>query len=120
MANTRSVIFGQVFDHVLQTVSKPNVPVSSGAERAVAQAVTEKLAPVLVNLTNSEPWYRSRIFLGLLTAALGFLLSKLGLVVSEGDIAELANIIAAIMESGGLSYAWYGRIVGARKPALGA
>ena len=113
------VIFGQVFERVLDTVTKPSVPVASGAEREVAKAVAKEIAPVVVNATNSEPWHQSRIFRGLLAAVLGFLFSKLGLIVGDADIASLIDIVAALIEAGGLGYAWYGRVVGSTKKPLG-
>lgn len=120
MANkSPEAIFGQIFDRVLDTVSKPSVPVASGAEREVAKAVAKEISPVVVNATNSEPWHQSRIFRGLLVAALGYLGSKLGLVIGESDVTELINIGAALVEAGGLAYAWYGRVVGASKKPLG-
>ena len=120
MANkTSEAIFGQVFDRVLETVSKRTVPVTAGNEEAVAKAVTREIAPVVVNATNSEPWYQSRIFRGLLVAALGFLGTKIGLVIGEADVVELIEIGGALFEAGGLAYAWYGRVVGASKKPLG-
>lgn len=117
--NSSAAIFGEVFGKVLETVSKPSVPVAAGNEREVAQAVTNKIAPIVVNATNSEPFYKSRIFIGLATAALGFVASKIGLVVSEGDVLELVNIVAAIIEAAGLGYAWYGRVRGSSLKPLG-
>lgn len=114
------IIFGQVFDKVLETVKKPSVPVSSGAEKAVAQAVAEKIAPIVVNASNAEPWFRSRVFIGLITAGVGYVGSKAGLVTGEGDVTQIIDIIASIVQAGGLAYAWYGRVVGASKKPLGA
>ena len=113
------IIFGQVFEKVLETVKKPSVPVEKQDERAVAQAVTEKIAPIVVNASNSEPFWKSRIFLGLATAILGFIGSKLGLVINDSDVTEIINIGAAIVEAAGLAYAWYGRVVGSTKKPLG-
>lgn len=113
------IIFGQVFDRVLDIVSKQSVPVAAGKEVEVAKAITKELAPVVVNATNSEPWHQSRIFRGLLTAALGWVGSKAGLMLTEGELAEAVTIVAALIEAGGLGYAWYGRVVGSSKKPVG-
>jgi len=112
-------IFTSVFDKVLTRILKDDVPVSTSEAEQVAAAVTKEIAPVVVNATNAEPWYQSRIFRGLLVAIVGYLGSKLGLVIGESEVADLINIGAAIFEAGGLLYAWYGRVVGASKKPLG-
>jgi hypothetical protein len=120
MANkSPEAIFGHVFDRVLDTVSRPSVPVTSGAEREVAKAVANEIAPVIVNATNSEPWYQSRILRGLIVAGAGYLGTKIGLVIGEGDVTVIINAVAAIVEAAGIIYAAYGRIVGASKKPLG-
>ena len=113
------VIFGQVFDKVLETVKKDSVPVSSGAERAVAQAVTEKIAPIVVNASNSEPWYQSRVILGALVGIVGSLLGALGIALDEETRQQIIVIIPVVISTAGSLYALYGRIVGASKKPLG-
>jgi len=113
------IIFGQVFEKVLETVKKPSVPVEKQDERAVAQAVTEKIAPIVVNASNSEQWWKSRIFIGLITAGVGYVGSKVGLVIGEGDVTQIIDIAASIVQAAGLAYAWYGRVVGSTKKPLG-
>lgn len=119
MASTPEAIFGQVFDRVLDTVKKPSVPVTAGDERTVAVAVAKELAPIVENATNSEPWHKSRIFRGLIVAGAGYLGSKIGLVIGEGDVTVIIEAVAAIVEAGGVLYAAYGRIVGSFKKPLG-
>jgi chemotaxis response regulator CheB len=112
-------IFTTVFDKVLTRILKDDVPVSTSEAEKVASAVTKEIAPVVVNATNSEPWYQSRILIGLLVAVGGYIGSKAGMVIDEGTIRDGLNILATIFEAGGLAYAWYGRVVGSRKKPLG-
>lgn len=113
-------IFAQVFTKVLDRVLKDDVPVAPADAQQVAQAVTKEVAPIVVNATNSEPWYRSRIYLGLLVAALGMLGSATGYFVIPGEeIDSIVSIITMAMELGGVAYATYGRMVGATKKPLG-
>lgn len=119
MPSNTSVIFGQVFDKVLETVSKPSVPVSNGSEKAVAQAVTDKIAPIVVNATNSEPWYQSRVILGALVAIIGSALGAVGIALDEETRQQIIVIIPVVISTAGSLYALYGRIVGATKKPLG-
>jgi len=113
------VIFGQVFERVLDTITRPSVPVSDRDAREVAKAVAKEVAPVVVNATNSEPWYQSRILRGLLAAGLGWLLSKAGLILTEGELSEIVTIVASLIEAAGLAYAWFGRVKGSSLKPLG-
>lgn len=51
-------------------------------ERAVEQAVDEQVTPVLANATNSEPWYQSRVIVGLIIAFVTMVARWLGLDLS--------------------------------------
>lgn len=114
------VIFTTVFKTVLDKLLDPSTPVENANAEKVASAVTKEIAPIVVNASNAEPWYQSRVFIGLLTAGLGYVGSKIGLVIGETETHDLINIVAAIVEAAGLLYAWYGRVVGAKKKPLGA
>lgn len=68
--------------------------VAGQGERAVAvDAAADAIAasPVLVNAINAEPWYQSRIKVGLIIAALGWLLNRfnidLGLTDEDKELA---------------------------------
>ncbi len=120
MNSTEQQIFGQIFDVVRSTVEKPSVPVASGAENDVAKAVTEKVAPIIVNATNSEPWYKSRVMLGALVSIVASLLGLFGIVLDEDTRQQIVVLIPVIISTGGAIYALYGRIVGATKKPLGS
>jgi len=115
----RKAAFDTIFDIVRSTVAQPSVPVVSGAENAVANAVAKEIAPVIVNATNSEPWYQSRILRGIAISAIGYAAGKLGYAVSNEDAQTVIEIITQIVQGAGLLYATYGRIVGASKKPLG-
>lgn len=114
-------IFATVFDKVLGKLLEPGVPVNRAEAQQVASEVTKEVAPIVVNATNSEDWWRSRVYIGLGAALLSFVTSKfLGFTVSETDLTEIINIVLMLIEAWGLFYAWYGRKVGATKKPLGA
>lgn len=116
-----------IFNRTLETLLRPSVPVSNSSAKEVAREVTQQIAPVIVNATNAEPWYRSRIYLGLIAAGLGAVASHFGVQISGADIQLITNSIpellqlgGEIVEIGGLLYAAYGRAVGSRKKPLGS
>lgn len=119
MNTTEQKIFGTVFDVVRDVVAKPSVPVSSGAEHDVAKAVTEKVAPILVNARNAEPWYQSRVMLGAIVAIVSSLFGLVGIVIDEDTRQQIVVLIPVIVSTAGAVYALYGRIVGATKKPLG-
>ena len=127
MARTIAEAIGSmIFSRVLDTLLKPEVPVSDVYAEKVAAQITKEVAPVVENATNSEPWYRSRIYLGLIAAGLGAIAQQFGVQVSGEDIQlvtnsvpEIVQAVGTIMEVAGLLYAAYGRWVGSRKAPLG-
>ena len=78
---------------------------------AVAEAVTQKLAPVIAHATNTEPWYQSRVMWGAILAAAAPVAVALGLDISWIDSETLAALGAAV----GAGITLYGRWK-ARKP----
>ena len=56
---------------IKEVLAHPSVPVNAAQENAVAVAVTKEVAPILVNASNQEPWYQSRVTIGALLALVG-------------------------------------------------
>lgn len=119
-------LLGRVFDRTLDTLLKPSTPVANSEATEVAEKVTNAVQPIIENAVNAEPWYRSRIYLGLLVAGVGAVAQHFGVQVSGSDIQlisnsipELVQLVGSLAEVVGLLYATYGRIVGSRKPPLG-
>lgn len=78
---------------------------------AVAEAVTQKLAPVIAHATNTEPWYQSRVTWGAILAAAAPIAVAFGFDISWINSETLAAIGAGV----GAVVTIYGRWV-ARKP----
>lgn len=127
MARTIAEAIGtMIFTRVLDTLMKRDVPVDNSQAEKVAAQVSRDLTPVVTNATNSEPWYRSRIYLGLIAAGLGAIAQHFGIQVSGEDIQlvtasipELVQLVGSALEIIGLLYAAYGRIRGASLKPLG-
>lgn len=101
-------------DNVL---SRHDVPVPQEEVAQVTDKVINAIAkqPVVQHLTNNEPWYKSRVTLGAMMAALSGILGLLGHSFPaevQGQIIDF--VIAALPLVGGL-FALYGRWV-AKKP----
>ena len=119
-------IFATIFDRVLKRILQNDVPVTNAEAGRVASEVTKEVAPIVVNATNSEPWFRSRIYIGLIAAGLGAIAQHFGVQISGSDlqlftnsIPELVQLIGSLFELLGLLYAAYGRIRGASLKPLG-
>lgn len=88
---------------------------SVAAEAAVAMASD----PVVMNGTNNEPWYQSRIILGLITMTLGFALRVAGADVTAEDEALIQSALPIVGEgisALGLLIAAIGRLAKNMKP----
>src|SRR5687767_2393843 len=98
MAKTIADAIGSmIFKRTLDTLLKPDTPVANGNAEKVAAQVTRDLAPVVTNATNSEPWYQSRIYIGLIAAGLGAVAQHFGVQISGADIQLLTNSVPEIV-----------------------
>jgi hypothetical protein len=111
----RATLAGRIRDALARPA---NTPGGANAE-TIAARVADEVTPLVTNANNGEPWYRSRIYLGLLVTALGFITSRWGFTVSAGDLDTIIVSAGSLMEAGGALFALYGRVVGNRKPPLG-
>lgn len=127
MARSLAQILAEtIFARTLDVITRPDIPIQNSYAERVASEITKEVAPVLQNATNSEPWYRSRIYIGLIAAGLGAIAQHFGVQISGADIELVTNSVPEVMqaagtlaEAAGLLYALYGRFVGAFKKPLG-
>lgn len=117
--STRNSIIDSLTSVVEKTLDRQDVPVSSHNVGQVTDKVVAAVAPVMVNATNNEPWYKSRIYWGLIAAGAGIVTSRFGFVLSGEDLQTLLDSGSDLITTVGLLYALYGRVVGAKKPPLG-
>lgn len=110
-----AALFDQIFKKALEVVRRPGVQVLPQQENMVATRIAEELSPVLENLNNREPLWKSRVVRGLTIAAIGVAGGFLGLNISDGDLEQLTLFATGALELGGIAYALYGRIT--TKPA---
>ncbi|SRR5690606_1218958 len=118
MAKTLAEAIGRmIFDRTLDTLLNPNTPVKDADAPIVARKVEEAIKPVVVNATNSEPWFQSRVLLGSFAANLAAIADLLAMFASgEFDVGRAAPSIAVIL---GTAVAIYGRLRGSKLKPLG-
>ncbi|GAB4073249.1 hypothetical protein KHC28_24025 [Ancylobacter sonchi] len=86
-----------------------------GADAAViAKEVAKETAAVVINQTNNEPWYQSRVTLGALLVLVGGLYS-LGLNFADGSPPSVDSLTSQLTAIVGASTVLHGRWV-AKKP----
>lgn len=121
------VLAESIFKRTVDVITRPDIPVQNTYADRIASEITKEVAPVIENATNAEPWFRSRIYLGLIAAGVGAVAQHFGVQISGADlqlvvssVPELLQLGGSILEILGLLYAAYGRAVGSVKKPLGA
>jgi hypothetical protein len=119
MSLSADSITDQIRDRIIGVLRKDTTPVNNNVVNEVADEVTNEIAPVVINASNAEAWFQSRIYIGLLTAGIGAVAQHFGVQISGSDIQvitnnipELVQLVGSIMEVGGILLATIGRIKG--------
>lgn len=123
MANINTIIK----NNVLSTLLKESTPVANAVAPQVAQAVADRVSPIVENATNSEPLWKSRIFLSIVTAAISLLLNKyFSYQLTADDAVQINNVvlqtgegITSLITALSLTYAGYARVNGSKLPPIG-
>ena len=110
MAKLNPAIAAAVEDAVSAAAANPGVPIAQANKLSITTALVDHLAsdPVVLNETNSEPWYQSRVVLGSVAA---IITSSFAIVaaaragISDGEV--YAPLVMTIVGSG---FALYGRL----------
>lgn len=118
MSDFRTVIFGEVFKKVLEVLDRPGTPTITGSEQQVAAEVTQAIAPVVVNQTNNEPLWKSRILRGALLALAGLAGGYLGIQFTDGDLDTGLKAVTDLVTALGVLYSIYGRLTSKAAPKL--
>ncbi|WP_336800479.1 hypothetical protein [Kaistia sp. MMO-174] len=101
----------------LESVIGPDDPGTPGVSEAVTKAVVQEVAkdPAIQHMTNTEPWYQSRVTWGALVAIASGLFAIGGRALPVEDQGTLVNIAVAVASAIGGAITLYGRWA-ARKP----
>jgi hypothetical protein len=109
----REAVTKAVVKNVSPTATAGEVTVA--AQRAIVPKVTEEVAQVIVNQTNQEPWYQSRVTWGAILAALAGILGIFGYALPEEMQGRIVDVIVAAGPLVSALIVLYGRWV-AKKP----
>lgn len=90
-------------------VNNPATSATTGDRRIIAESVLKEIEPVVLNATNMEPWYQSRVTWGAILAGVAGVLGVLGygdLLPAElqGRIVEGAVAAAPLISAGVVIY----------------
>ncbi len=77
----------------------------------VASKVLTELGPVIVNATNAEPWYQSRVTWGVIIAAVATIVKPFigELPLDEQQTADIVAALATAGQAVGFALTLYGR-----------
>lgn len=95
--------------------ASPETNVSGNEKRRIAEEVIAQAAPVILNQTNNEPWWQSRVTIGSLLAVLSGVLGIFGYALPDELRGQILEIIVAAGPVIGGAIAIYGRWI-AKKP----
>jgi hypothetical protein len=113
----KSAIAGAVLSAVTAVAADSTTQLQPSDARAVSQQIKAEIAadPVVQHVTNTEPWYQSRVTIG---AIVSIAVPLLGLIGISTDVID-ADMLTRILTAGGVviggALTLYGRWV-ARKP----
>lgn len=119
-----------VKDAIHKASEDPKTSLVPKDANAIAKEITPKIekhvnkeaTAVLTNYTNNEPWYQSRVIIGLIVSLVfklaGILWPSLGL--SGVDEEEVTQKILLVVSALGDLYAFYGRTLASRSKPIGS
>lgn len=107
--------FNLILPQIINALKRDDVPVNNADAHQIAERVAQQVAPIIVNQTNQEPWFRSRVIWGSIVAILGGVLQLYGYSFNADDQAMAVDLIGQGITFAGTLFALYGRLV-AKKP----
>jgi len=102
----------QVQSAVVTTIAKPEVDANMSAATKIIDAVVNGILPTLLNATNNEPWYQSKVLWGQFVVIIGILLNMLGVTLSASMAVMIPTLGIPLV---GAAITIYGRLK-AKKP----
>lgn len=104
----------QITGAVQRTVQRSDIPAGIPAVQPIAEAVMKEVGPEILNATNNEAWFSSRVTLGAIAGLLGGGYT-LVLDFTDGSMPTPDSFTAQIAVIAGAALTLYGRWV-ARRP----
>lgn len=115
MANVQNIVLEGIVDGVKKAVYSESTAAQPRDTKEIVEAVESKVAPIVAHVTNSEPWYQSRVTLGAILAAAAGVLGLFGYAFPSEVQGKVIDLIIALAPIIGGGFALYGRWA-AKKP----
>jgi len=115
MADAKREIKAVIAETVTEVAKDPGTPLSPRDAKPVADELNKQLGPWILNLTNNEPWYQSKIIWGLIIAGIGTIVRPVaGEIFTTEQAAQWAESLSTLGTFAALGFAFYARAM-ARK-----
>lgn len=115
MTNVQTAVRDAIVKGAVKAADEFSTNTTKSDVGVITSKVLSEVGPIVANATNSEPWYRSRVTLGALLAAVAGVLGIFGFSLAPEDQSKILDLIVAIGPVVGGALALYGRWV-AKKP----
>lgn len=94
MTKAADAVKALIANSVREVALNPATPLAVQDAGPVTKAITDKIAPSILHVTNNEPWYQSRVTWGALGA---IVLPLLGFAGITSDVVSLNDFIVGGM-----------------------
>jgi len=118
MTTTKDILKSAITAGVIEAIQSPTTSANQSDQKEIIATVQAAAAPVVAHITNTEPWYQSRVSLGAIIAAAAGIASIFGYAFPAEMQGKVIDAVIALAPLVGGALALYGRWV-AKKP-LGA
>lgn len=117
MSEAQNKIEAVIAEKVNEVAKDPGVPgLTTQAAPPVANALNDKLGPWILNMTNNEPWYQSKIIWGLLIGGISTIARPIaGEIFTAEQASQWAESAATVGQLAGIGFALYARLSASRK-----
>lgn len=101
---------------VASAVRSPETDATQGDIQPIANSVIQKIVPEIINATNNEAWYQSKVTWGVIISAISTIAKPFaGELFPADQTAMYAESLATLGQLAGFAITIYGRWV-SRKP----
>jgi len=106
MTDAANLLKSKMAAAVISTIANPDVPAKSGAAGPIIDAAFKSVGPEIINATNAEPFYQSRVTIGAIMTLIG---GSYSLVLDFMDgvppgVDDLTGQLTAIVGAGVVLY----------------
>ncbi|KAA0970790.1 hypothetical protein FPY71_09960 [Aureimonas fodinaquatilis] len=107
MSSLKTAVIKAAVSGAASAAASPNIAIDRSAIQPVAETIAARMEPIIQHVTNTEPWWRSRVTLGALLALFSGVAGTMGYVMPDelrGEVLEL--LVAAGPVIGGIVALW--------------